>query len=80
MAQARASHPVSQNEAPLDWVLLPVFCQKTGYTKKAVYRKIENGVWRRGKHYQKAPDGHITMSIPAYYEWVQGEDHVAGVS
>jgi hypothetical protein len=55
------------------YVLLPVFCAITGYTDKAVRRKIEDGIWRQGKHYRKAPDGHITMDLQAYYKWVEGD-------
>ena len=56
----------------LEWVLIPMFAALTGYTEKAVRRKIEDGVWIQGKHYQKAPDGRITMNIQEYYKWVQG--------
>jgi hypothetical protein len=55
----------------LEWVLLPVFCSVTGYTEKAVYCKIADGVWIRGKHYVKAPDGRITMNLQEYYKWVK---------
>lgn len=56
----------------LEWVLIPVFCALTGYTVKAVQRKIQSGVWLQGKHYRKAPDGHITMNMQSYYRWVEG--------
>jgi hypothetical protein len=55
------------------YMLIPVFCALTGYTDKAVRRKIEDGVWRQGKHYRKAPDGHVTMDLDAYYQWVEGD-------
>ena len=55
------------------YVLVPVFCAITGYTDKAVRRKIEDGVWRQGTHYRKAPDGHVTMDMQAYYKWVEGD-------
>lgn len=57
----------------LQWVLIPVFSNLTGYSEKAVRRKIEDGVWVQGKHYRKAPDGRITMNVQEYYKWVQGE-------
>lgn len=57
----------------LEWVLIPIFSQLTGYSEKAVRRKIGDGIWLQGKHYRKAPDGRITMNIPEYYKWVQGE-------
>lgn len=56
----------------LEWMLLPSFCALTGYTEKAVRRKIEDGKWIEGRHYRKAPDGHITMNLQAYYKWVEG--------
>lgn len=56
----------------LQWVLIPVFCSLTGYTEKAVRRKIEEGVWIESTHYRRAPDGRITMDIREYYKWVEG--------
>lgn len=55
----------------VEWVLLPMFCSLTGYTEKAVRRKIEDGVWLQGKQFRKAPDGRITMNIQEYYKWVE---------
>ncbi|KQQ94993.1 excisionase [Massilia sp. Leaf139] len=55
----------------VEWVLLPMFCALTGYTEKAVRRKIEDGVWLQSKHFRKAPDGRITMNVQEYYKWVE---------
>jgi hypothetical protein len=55
----------------LQYVLMPVFCALTGYTEKAVRRKLEDGVWIEGKQYRKAPDGRITMNLQEYYKWVE---------
>jgi hypothetical protein len=55
----------------LEWVLIPTFGAITGYTDKAIRRKIEEGVWIEGKHYRRAPDGRITMNVPEYYKWVE---------
>ena len=55
----------------LEWVLIPTFSTMTGYTDKAVRRKIEEGIWIEGKHYRRAPDGRITMNVPEYYRWVE---------
>ena len=57
----------------LKWMLIPTFCSLTGYSEKAVRRKIEEGVWTQGRHYRKAPDGHITMNLQEYYKWVEQE-------
>jgi hypothetical protein len=53
------------------WMLIPAFCALTGYSAKAVRRKIEDGIWVQGKHFRKAPDGHITMDLQEYYKWVE---------
>lgn len=60
--------------APLKmkYVLIPLFCALTGYTEKAVRRKIEDGKWIQGKHYRKAPDGHIMMDLEEINKWVEG--------
>lgn len=55
----------------LEWVLIPIFCQLTGYTDKAVRGKIDQGVWHEGTHYKRAPDGHVTMNLQEYYKWVE---------
>lgn len=54
------------------YVKLPVFCHLTGYTEKAVRIKLERGQWLEGRHYRKAPDGHIMMDLEAYNQWVEG--------
>lgn len=58
---------------PSRYVLVPAFCAWTGYTEKAVRRKIEDGVWVEGVHYRKSPDGRIQMDMEAYERWVEGE-------
>lgn len=55
----------------LQWVLINVFSNLTGYTDKAVRRKIEDGVWLENIHYKKAPDGRVTMNLQEYYKWVE---------
>lgn len=55
----------------LEWVLINLFSSVTGYTDKAVRRKIEDGVWIEGKQYKKAPDGRITLNLQEYYKWVE---------
>lgn len=45
----------------------------TGYTQKAIRRKIEEGIWREGVMWLKAPDGRILIDMEAYQKWVKGE-------
>lgn len=55
------------------YVLIAKFSELTGYSDKAVRRKIEDGVWIQGVHYRRAPDGHIIMDLEGYAKWVEGQ-------
>lgn len=57
--------------AAVRYISIAKFCDITGYTPKAVSRKREEGVWIEGKHYRRAPDGHILIDIVGYNEWVE---------
>ena len=63
--------------APARYVRLPLFEAVTGYTEKAVRRKIEDGVWLEGRQYRRAPDGAILMDLEGYYRWVEGDTRAA---
>lgn len=54
------------------YVLVPKFCEASGYSVKAVRRKIEDGVWIQGRQYRKAPDGHVLIDLENYNKWVEG--------
>lgn len=58
--------------APAKYVKLALFESITGYTEKAVYRKIGDGHWLDGREYIKAPDGNILVSMEGYEKWVEG--------
>lgn len=55
-----------------NYVRLPKFEELTGYSQKAVYEKIREGVWVQGREYRKAPDGHILVDLRGYERWVEG--------
>lgn len=57
--------------APAKYVKLPLFEALTGYTEKAVRRKIEEGVWIEGREFVRAPDGHVLASMEGFYKWVE---------
>lgn len=59
------------------YVLLPLFEQLTGYTVKAVQRKIEEGVWREGHEFRRAPDGRILMDLEGFEKWVESQKRAA---
>jgi len=56
--------------APAPYVRISLAATITGYTEKAIRRKIADGVWREGAVWRKAPDGSILISIKGYTEWV----------
>jgi hypothetical protein len=62
---------------PARYVRLPLFEKMTGYTQKAVRRKIEEGAWVEGRQYKRAPDGHILVDMEGYARWVEGQKQVA---
>lgn len=57
--------------APAKYVKISLFETITGYTEKAVRRKIEEGHWLEGREYVRAPDGNILVSMEGYYSWVE---------
>lgn len=59
------------------YVRLALFCEKTGWTEKAIRRKMENGVWLEGQHYRRAPDGAILIDMKGYEKWVEGGKEAA---
>lgn len=63
---------VNSAAMPVKYIRLPLFEAITGYTEKAVRRKIEEGVWLQDKEYKRAPDGHILIDLEGYHKWVEG--------
>ena len=56
---------------PARYVLLPLANALTGYSVKAMERKIERGDWQEGKLWKRAPDGHVMIDMVGYQEWVE---------
>jgi len=48
------------------------FAAETGYTEKAIRRKIEEGIFVEGIHWRRAPDNCIVIDKEAYEAWVEG--------
>jgi len=53
------------------YVLLNLAAQMTGYTVKAMERKIERGDWIEGKVWLRAPDGRILIDLLGFQKWVE---------
>jgi hypothetical protein len=58
--------------APAQYVLLPLASLLTGYSVKAMERKIERGDWHQDKVWRRAPDGRIVIDLIGYQKWVEG--------
>lgn len=49
------------------------FEELTGYTVKAVERKIAKGVFVQGLVWIKAPDGRTLIIMEGYYRWARNQ-------
>lgn len=56
---------------PARYVLLSLAERLTGYTVKAMERKIERADWVEGKEWRRAPDGHILIDLKGYQKWAE---------
>jgi len=56
---------------PPRYVLLPAAHAMTGYTVKAMRRKIQRGEWPEGKIWRRAPDGRIVIDLDGFQKWVE---------
>lgn len=49
----------------------------TGYSVKAIERKIQSGVWLEGKEWIRAEDGRILIDMEGYERWAAGRRRAA---
>jgi hypothetical protein len=54
------------------YITLSAAAQMTGYTVKAMQRKIERNDWVEGKVWRRAPDGRILIDSWGFRRWVEG--------
>ncbi|MCL2829380.1 MAG: excisionase [Betaproteobacteria bacterium] len=54
---------------PARFVTISLASIITGYTEKAIRRKIEDGVWVEGAEWKRAPDGHPLIDLQGYETW-----------
>lgn len=53
------------------FVTIAKFADDSGYTAKAIERKIERGDWLEGEVWTRAPDGRVLIDTRGYERWVQ---------
>lgn len=57
--------------APAPYVTVALASAITGFTQKAIRRKIEDGKWVEGAQWRRTPDGTILISLEGYRKWVE---------
>ena len=57
----------------MNWVRIKKLSELSGYTENAIRAKIKKGVWLQGKHWRKAPDNRILISLREFEAWVEGK-------
>jgi len=62
----RPAHAVSS----ANYVTVNLASALTGYSPKAIRRKIEAGVWVERREFVRAPDGHVLIDLRGYHAWV----------
>lgn len=67
------THEVSQAVlvAPAPHVTVALAAAITGFSEKAIRRKLEDGVWPEREMWRRAPDGSILISMEGYRKWVE---------
>lgn len=52
------------------YVTIRVYSAISGFTIKAIQRKIESGVWIQKREWIRAPDGHIFIDREGVQQWL----------
>jgi hypothetical protein len=56
---------------PIDWVLLTKASELTGYSVKALTRKIQKGELLEGREYKYGPDCHLLICLSGFEKWLK---------
>jgi hypothetical protein len=61
----------------LRYLTIAKYAAESGYSEKAIRRKIEDGVWLELREYRRAPDGHIMINVEGVERWVEGRQEMS---
>lgn len=53
------------------YVVINRAAELTGYSAKAIQRKIQDGVWLEGVMWKRAPDQRVLIDMDGYGRWVE---------
>lgn len=71
MSTAHAEHQLTPVYlAPDRFVTIKIYAAISGFTEKAIRRKIESGVWIERREFVRAPDSHIFIDREGVQKWV----------
>ncbi|MFN4178073.1 excisionase [Phenylobacterium sp.] len=57
----------------MKYVTISKAAEQSGYSEKAIRRKIEDGVWTQNRQWRKAPDGRILIDLQGVETWAEGQ-------
>ncbi len=55
----------------MKWMLLTEISPLVGYSIYAIRAKISKGVWLKGIHWKKSPDGRIHCNLQEIQKWIE---------
>ena len=59
--------------SPPKWMPVKMFSEYSGYTVKAINNKIDNGIWKQGSLWKKAPDNRRIINTLEYEKWQESQ-------
>lgn len=59
--------------AQFRYVTIGKFAELSGYTQKAIRRKIEEGIWIENRQYRRAPDNRLLIDVQGVEAWAAGQ-------
>jgi hypothetical protein len=59
-----------QQPSMLPWIMATKYSEISGLTSKAIYQKIQNGVWTENVHCRQAPDRRLFVTPSAIADWL----------
>lgn len=67
-----SNEPPVYRVEPGRYVRVALAATLTGYSDKAIRRKIADGVWLEGSEWVRSPSGEILIDMEGYERWCKG--------
>lgn len=56
----------------MEWITLKKLSEISGISEDAIRANVKKGVWQKGKHWTKAPNGRLFCNPKEVESWVLG--------